>query len=69
MSVEKGKIENLKILGDYFFTLPTEEFCNRMTGTPHTPDAVLDSVQQMEGDINSYFSNITVQEIASLFFE
>ena len=68
MSVEKGTIKDLKIMGDYFFTLPTEEFCKNIIGTQHTPEAVLEAISQT-GETNSYFSNITAQEIASLFFE
>ena len=73
MSVEKGTIKDLKIMGDYFFTLPTEEFCNRMIGTAHTPEAVLEAITRIEKDadkcINGYFSNITANEIAGMFFE
>ena len=68
MSVEKGVIRELEIMGDYFFTLPTEEFCRKMTGTAHTMDGVLKSIRDM-GNICEYFSNITAEEIAGMFFE
>ena len=68
MSVEKGTIKALDIMGDYFFTLPTEEFCNRMIGTQHTPEAVMEAIIQI-GDTNGYFSNTSANEIAGMFFQ
>jgi len=69
MSVGKGAIEELIIMGDYFFTLPTEEFCSKLIGVPHTPDAILEAILGLDEDINSYFSNITAGEILSMFFD
>ena len=68
MSVEKGTIKALDIMGDYFFTLPTEEFCNRMIGTQHTPEAVMEAIIQI-GDTNGYFNNTSANEIAGMFFQ
>ena len=66
MSVSKGTITELKIMGDYFFTRPTEEFCQKIMGTPHTIEAI--GVKLASIDINSYFHNITSEELASLFW-
>ena len=67
MSVSKGVIEKLEIRGDYFFTLPTEEFCSRISGCTHTPDAVAERLAGI-GDIGAYFNNISAQELLGLFF-
>ena len=69
LSVGKGVIQELQIMGDYFFILPTEEFCNKLIGVTHTPDTILETILGLDTDISSYFSNITAQEIASMFFE
>ncbi len=66
MSVEKGTITELEIMGDYFFTLPTEEFCRKMVGTPHTTNDITGKIRSM--DIGGYFSNITPDEITGMFF-
>ncbi len=66
MSVSKGIITDLKIMGDYFFSLPTEEFCQKVLGTPHTIEAIGEKLASIE--INSYFHNITSEELASLFW-
>ncbi len=68
MSVEKGAIKELEIMGDYFFTLPTEEFCRNMTGTAHTPEKILERIRKI-GNTGEYFSGIPQEEIAGMFFE
>lgn len=67
MNVEKGKISDLKIMGDYFFTLPTEEFCRKMIGIPHTIGAISATLQKI--NITSYFNNISSKELMEMFFE
>ena len=76
--VSQGKICGLQIMGDYFFTRPTEEFCDMMIGTEHTPDGIRKAIAgieeklQLEGTaegINAFFNNIAAEEIASLFFD
>lgn len=68
MNVKNGTIADLTIFGDYFFTAPTEEFCTKLTCTPHTPQAVGSAISQIE-NIGEYFNNISPDEIKSLFFE
>jgi hypothetical protein len=54
-------------MGDYFFTLPTEEFCQKLIGTPHTIDAISNVLKEIP--TTSYFNNISAQELAGMFFE
>jgi lipoate-protein ligase A len=60
MTVSKGSITDLKIMGDYFFTLPTEEFCQKLIGTPHTIEAISNVLEGIP--TASYFNNISVEE-------
>lgn len=67
MSVAKGVIDHIDIRGDYFFTLPTEEFCSRMEGCAHTPEAVAARLEEIDC-IAEYFNNISAEELLGLFF-
>ena len=67
MNVEKGKISDLKIMGDYFFTLPTEEFCSKMKGTTHSPSEIAKRIAEI--GTAEYFNNITQPELERMFFE
>lgn len=65
-TVNKGVIESLKICGDYFFTLPTEEFAKALIGTAHTREAITKKISTLNS--GAYFNNITSDEIVNLFF-
>lgn len=65
-SVGKGIITELEIKGDYFFSEPTEDFVNEIIGTPHTKDALAKKIGALNTD--ACFSNISADEILSLFF-
>ena len=67
MNVSKGFITELQIMGDYFFTLPTEEFCNKLKGTEHTPEKIKARIEEIGPA--PYFSNITLEELTSIFFD
>jgi lipoate-protein ligase A len=67
MTVSKGSITDLKIMGDYFFTLPTEEFCQKLIGTPHTIETIKAALEGIP--TTSYFNNISVEELVGMFFE
>ena len=67
LTTSKGAISELKIMGDYFFTLPTEEFCQKLIGTPHTIEAIRAALEEIP--TASYYNNISVEEIVGMFFE
>lgn len=67
LTTSKGVITDLKIMGDYFFTLPTEEFCLKIIGTPHTMEAISTVLQDMP--VSLYFNNISQKELLEMFFE
>jgi lipoate-protein ligase A len=65
-TVMKGEIAQLEIFGDYFFTKPTEEFVSQMIGTPHTREALLGKLTQI--NTPDYFSSITAEQMVEMFF-
>lgn len=65
-TVKKGAIAELEIFGDYFFTKPTEEFVSQIIGTHHSREALLEKL--IATNTSDYFSNITAEELVSLFF-
>ena len=65
-TVKKGVVTELEIFGDYFFTKPTEEFVSQLIGTPHSREALLEKLTTI--NTPDYFSNITAEELVSLFF-
>ena len=61
-----GRIRGLRILGDYFFTRPTEEFCALMEGCRYDKKAIAGRLQRVPtGD---YFTGIHAGELLDLFF-
>ena len=65
-SVEKGIINQIHIAGDYFFTRPTEEFCEKMVGCQHDRKAIAGRISEIApGD---YFANVSCSELTDLFF-
>jgi len=65
-SVEKGVITDIKIYGDYFFTLPTEEIYDKLIGLKHSKENIEKAISKLP--IDKYFANITAEEIVKLFF-
>lgn len=77
MSVKDGIITHLNIMGDYFFTKPTEEFCGQMIGVKHTPKEITQALNNIDMaekkacnplGLQAFFSNILLGELASIFF-
>lgn len=66
LKVEEGRIADLQIAGDYFFTLPTEEFCRAMVGCTHEEKEIAGRLSGLA--VGEYFSGITAEELALLFF-
>ena len=65
-TVKKGIVAELEIFGDYFFAKPTEEFVSQIIGTHHSREALLEKL--IATNTSDYFSNITAEELVSLFF-
>jgi len=66
-AVKAGKISNLQIHGDYFFTRPTEEFTALLEGRPYDKKAVTDLLGTVT--VEDWFCGISAGQIASLLFD
>ena len=67
LQVEKGKIEEIKIFGDYFFNKETEELENLIKGCNHSHNQLTERVEKI--NLSDYISNIEREEFLSLFWE
>lgn len=65
-TVNKGIIDRLNICGDYFFSLPTEDFIKQIVGTSHQKDELSKKISTL--DTGAYFNNIAKEEILQMFF-
>ena len=64
--VENGCIKNLKVFGDYFFRKPTEDFCARMEGCPHSEKEIAGRLS--ETALDDYFCGIPGEDLSRMFF-
>ena len=64
-NVRGGRIRDLHIYGDYFFQLPTEDFCRQLEGCLHARKAIADRLSSMAA--GEYFSGISRDELLDLF--
>ena len=63
--VRDGRIDGLRIYGDYFFTRPTEDFCALLEGCPYHRKAIAGRLQKVAtGD---FFSGIGPEDLLTLF--
>lgn len=67
LKVEKGRIEEVKIFGDYFFTKETEELENHIKGCRHSYEELKERLEKI--NLSDYISNIEGEEFLSLFWE
>ena len=64
--VVSGVITRLSVTGDFFFTRPIEEFCERMLGCEHLKEKVAGRILSCSpGD---YFGPVSASELTDLFF-
>ncbi|MCI2145459.1 MAG: lipoate--protein ligase [Bacteroidales bacterium] len=62
--VSQGKIGNLHIYGDYFFTLPTEEFCRHLEGCDANEESLKGGIAALP--YGEYFKGMTIGELIRL---
>jgi len=67
LKVEKGRIEEVKIFGDYFFTKETDELENHIKGCRHSYEELKKRLEKI--NLSDYISNIEGEEFLSLFWE
>jgi lipoate-protein ligase A len=64
--VRGGRICDLQVYGDYFFTRPTEEFCRLLEGCPYDRKTIAGRLE--EEAAGEYFTGISSEELLSLFY-
>lgn len=64
IKLEKGRISEIKIFGDYFGVCDTSEVEAALTGVKYSKEAVAKCLDEI--DVPKYFNKITKQEIESL---
>lgn len=62
VDVKDGYITHCEILGDYFFTRPTEEICKGLEGIPHTYEEILKRLKEYR--LKDYFGEDITQTLA-----
>ena len=66
LEVKKGKIEDVKIFGDFFNTKDISELEKSLTGLEHNHEAIKNGLNNI--NIDSYLSNTTVDEFMEGLF-
>ncbi len=64
--VQNGTIQHIKIFGDYFNRLETEDIETALTGVPHQETAIQSALEPYK--IGDYFTNLTLKEFLSGLF-
>lgn len=66
LNVKKGVITEIDIKGDYFFSLPTKDFCEAMLNCPHNEKEITDRISNLP--IGEYFYGLDQNNLIRLFF-
>ncbi|MFH1160791.1 MAG: lipoate--protein ligase [bacterium] len=66
LDVQDGVIGKIRIFGDYFGVLDSEEIEQAITGIPHREDSLREALAPF--DIWKYFANLPVEELIKGFF-
>ena len=65
MDVVKGFIENIKIFGDFFASMPIEDIEEVLTNVKHDTESISEILNKL--DLIDYFGKVTLEEILELF--
>ena len=66
LEVNKGKIENCKIYGDFFGVGDVAELEQKLIGVRYEKEAVADVFEEV--DVQHYFGNVTKEDVLQLVF-
>lgn len=67
IEVRNGAMAGVQISGDYFFSRPTGEFCEKMLGCGLSEKEIADRIDSLQ--VGEYFHGISSEELLSLFVE
>lgn len=66
LNVHNGAIQHIKIFGDYFNRLETEEIESALTGIAHSEPAIIEALKLF--NIEDYFAGLTMKELVDGMF-
>lgn len=66
MNVRKGKIEDIRIFGDFFGLGEIEDVEKELQGIPYTKEAIREAISKV--DVNKYFGKVETEELVDLFY-
>jgi lipoate---protein ligase len=66
LNVEKGKIADVRIFGDFFGKCDVSDVEKTLIGTNHSKDSIHTILSSF--DLNNYFANIALDDLVELFF-
>lgn len=66
MNVRKGRIEDIRIYGDFFGLGEIEDVEKELKGIPYTKEAIREAIAKV--DVNKYFGNVEIEELVELFY-
>lgn len=66
LDVQEGKIESIRVFGDFFSSRPVSELETALKGLPHEETALRAKLAQLP--LSEYFGAVTPEEILSLLF-
>lgn len=67
MNIVSGKLNDVKILGDFFGTEDVEDIANRLNQTSYEQAAIEKVLGEFE--LEKYFGQVSAKDLAELFFE
>lgn len=66
MNVRKGKIEDIRIFGDFFGMGEIEDVEKDLQGVPYTREAITHALKDI--DTQTYFGNVDIEELVDLLY-
>jgi len=66
LDIQKGRVEEIRIFGDFFSNLELSFFENALKNTPHERNAILEKLQTLE--LDQFFGKVNAEELLELFF-
>lgn len=66
MNVRKGKIEDIRIYGDFFGLGEIEDVEKELQGIPYTKEAIREAIDKV--DVNKYFGKVKTEELVDLIY-
>ena len=66
LDIQKGRLESVRIFGDFFSNQDLSLFEDTLKDTPHERAALLEKLQSL--DLDQFFGKVSAEELLELFF-